>query len=186
MVTTVGREEFVLQKKYEDCAKWGQGGRVLWLTLNRPRIHNAFDDRLIAAIAKAFRDDASGDKTLRAVVLAGAGKSFCAGADLNWMKRMVDFSQEQNYRDSQGLAEMMEAIQSCPIPVVARVHGVALGGGVGLVAACDYVLMGEWVSWGLTEVNLGLIPAVVGPAVIEKNRSGSGKGGLSQWLNILR
>ena len=140
---------------------------IYWATLNRPEVHNAFNPELIAQLAQAFERVAQ-DSSARAVVLMGQGKSFCAGADLNWMKGVAKYSREENYQDSMRLAHMLEAIQCCPVPVVGRVHGAALGGGVGLVAACDYVLMGEWVQWGLTEVHLGLVPAVISSAVIEK------------------
>ena len=142
-------------------------GGIYWVTLNRPRVHNAFNPELIGQLTQAFEQVAQDDGA-RAVVLAGEGKSFCAGADLNWMRDVAQYSREENYQDSQRLAHMIEAIQSCPVPVIGRVHGAALGGGVGLVAACDYVLMGEWVQWGLTEVRLGLVPAVISSAVIQK------------------
>ena len=137
------------------------------VTLNRPKVHNALDEHLMAEIVTAF-SKAARDDSLRAVVLGGSGKSFCAGADLHWMKRVAGYSREENDADSLLLAEMIEAVQQCPHPVVGRVHGAALGGGVGLVAACDYVLMEQKASWGLTEVNLGLVPAVISPAVIQK------------------
>ena len=140
---------------------------VSWLTLNRPQVHNAFNDQLIAEIKESF-DQLSRDDSLRAVVLDARGSSFCAGADLHWMKRMVDYSREENYRDSLCLAEMFEAIDRCPVPVLARVRGAALGGGVGLLAACDYVLMTSSAQWGLTEVHLGLVPAVISTWVIQK------------------
>ena len=143
---------------------------ILWVTLNRPKIHNAFDQELIAQLTGAFRrvGENPDQPTARAVVLAGRGKSFCAGADLQWMRQMKDCSREENYKDSLCLANMLEAIQQCPLPVVGRVHGAALGGGVGLMAACDYVLMDDSAQWGLTEINLGLVPAVISPAVMQK------------------
>ena len=144
--------------------KKNQIGRII---LNRPEVHNAFNQELIAQITRAFQE-LKEERSLRVVVLGGKGKSFCAGADLNWMKKTKDFSQEENYADSFRMATMMEAIQQCPLPVVGRIQGAALGGGVGLMAACDYVLMLESAPWGLTEVNLGLIPAVISSAVIQK------------------
>ena len=149
--------ELLVEKKDQIC----------WITLNRPEVHNAFNHELIAEITRAFQE-LEEERNLRVVVLGGKGKSFCAGADLNWMKKMKDFSQEENYADSFRMATMIEAIQQCPLPVVARIQGAALGGGVGLMAACDYVLMLESAPWGLTEVNLGLIPAVISSAVIQK------------------
>lgn len=150
--------------EFLECTR--EGG-IVWLTLNRPQVHNAFNDEVIAEITNLFCDLAR-DNSLRAIVLAARGSSFCAGADLNWMERMVGYSQEENYRDSLLLAEMFEAIDRCPVPVLARVHGAALGGGVGLVAVCDYVLMMSSAPWGLTEVHLGLVPAVISTWVVQK------------------
>lgn len=140
---------------------------ILYLTLNRPEVHNAFNDDLIGEITSAFQSTYE-DSDLRAVVLQGEGKSFCAGADLNWMKSMKDYSFDENYADSMRLSDMFVAIEQCPVPVVCRLHGAALGGGVGLVSSCDYVLALDSAKLGLTEVNLGLIPAVISPFVINK------------------
>ncbi len=139
---------------------------VCTLTLNRPDIHNAFDDSLIAAITTAFTELGT-DPTVRVVILAGAGKSFSAGADLGWMKRMASYGRDDNYADALALAEMVHAIAACPKPVIARVHGAAFGGGVGLVAACDMAVGGPRASFCLSEVKLGLIPAAISPYVIE-------------------
>ncbi|MCY4644399.1 MAG: enoyl-CoA hydratase-related protein [Bacteriovoracales bacterium] len=148
--------------------------RIGWVTLNRPKVHNALNENLMAQITKAFYDLRNKDG-IRAVVLEGKGKSFCAGADLHWMKKVAGNSREENYRDSLRLAEMIVTIQRCPYPVVGRIHGAALGGGVGLVAACDYVLMEQKATWGLTEVNLGLVPAMISQAVIQKIGLGQAK-----------
>lgn len=131
---------------------------VATLTLNRPAVHNAFNDELIARLHQAF-SGLGADSKVRAIVLAGAGKSFCAGADLNWMKAMVGYSEAENLADSRRLADMLYAIHACPKPTVARVHGAALAGGVGLISACDIVVAAEHALFAITEVRLGLIPA---------------------------
>jgi len=137
-----------------------------WLTLNRPDVHNAFDDALIARMAEslaAFRDDPN----VRAVVVRGAGRSFSAGADLNWMQRMGGYTFEENVDDALGLAEMIRALDELPKPTIALVQGPAYGGGVGLVAACDMAIAAaETAKFALTEVKLGLIPAVISPHVL--------------------
>ena len=140
-------------------------GGVRQIALNRPDVHNAFDDALIAeltgALVEAGRDDA-----VRAVVLTGTGASFSAGADLNWMRGMAAASEEANREDSLRLAALMRTLQFCPKPTIARVNGAAYGGGVGLVAACDIALGAEGAKFGLTEVKLGLVPAVISPYVV--------------------
>jgi methylglutaconyl-CoA hydratase len=138
---------------------------VVRLTLSRPEIHNAFDDRQIAELTAAFRDLAAAD-AVRAVVLTGAGRSFSAGADLNWMRRTSTYGEAENLRDANALAGLMKALYDLPQPTVARVNGAALGGGTGLVACCDMVIAGESAVFGTTEVRLGIIPAVIGPYVI--------------------
>jgi methylglutaconyl-CoA hydratase len=138
---------------------------VLWLTLNRPEIHNAFDDRQIVELTRAFGDLAS-DNTVRAVVLTGTGRSFSAGADLNWMRRTATYTEDDNLRDAKSLAKLMRVLHELPKPTVARVNGAALGGGTGLVACCDIVVASEQAAFGTTEVRLGIIPAVIGPYVI--------------------
>ncbi len=139
----------------------------LTITLNRPEIHNAFNDELISLLTTRF-NDFSGDESVRVVVIAGAGKSFCAGADLKWMKKMVDYSLEENIADSKKLAGLFHAINDCSVPVIGKVHGAALGGGVGIVAACDYVIASNNALFGFSEVRLGIIPAVISPFVMEK------------------
>lgn len=131
---------------------------VATVTLNRPAVHNAFNDDLIARLDNAFTG-LGADPKVRVVVLAGNGKSFCAGADLNWMKAMAGYSEAENVADSSRLAEMLYKIHSCPKPTVARIHGAALAGGVGLVSACDMAVAAEHAKFGITEVKLGLIPA---------------------------
>jgi methylglutaconyl-CoA hydratase len=138
---------------------------VIRLTLNRPAIHNAFDDRQIAELSEAFAGLAT-DASVRAVVLTGAGRSFSAGADLNWMRRTSTYGEAENLRDANALAALMKALYELPQPTVARVNGAALGGGTGLVACCDIVVAGEDAVFGTTEVRLGIIPAVIGPYVL--------------------
>ena len=139
---------------------------VATVTLNRPEIHNAFDEALIAKLTETFvaLDD---DGDVRIIVLAGAGRSFCAGADLNWMKRMAAFGQDENLRDATALAAMLRALYALSKPTIARVHGAAYGGGVGLIAACDIAVAVPEATFALTEAKLGLIPATIGPYVIE-------------------
>jgi methylglutaconyl-CoA hydratase len=139
---------------------------VAIVTLNRPELHNAFDETLIAKLTEAFisLDD---DPQVRAVVLIGAGRSFCAGADLNWMKRMASFGPEENLADANALAAMLRALNALSKPTIARVHGAALGGGAGLVAACDIAVGAQDAVFALSEARLGLIPATISPYVIE-------------------
>jgi methylglutaconyl-CoA hydratase len=138
---------------------------VAWLTLNRPEVHNAFDDGLIRALTAELLRLAR-QETVRAVVLTGAGKSFSAGADLAWMRRTADYAEAENLADAKALAQLMQVLNELPLPTVARVNGAALGGGVGLVAACDIAIAADHARFGTTEVRLGLIPAVIGPYVV--------------------
>ncbi|MEP6592832.1 MAG: enoyl-CoA hydratase-related protein [Acidobacteriota bacterium] len=142
-------------------------GRVLRLTINRPEVRNAFDEDCIARLTAAAVA-AGDDREIRAVVLAGAGPVFCAGADLGWMARAVSFSHRENLADAEDLARMLERLDTVPVPVVGRVQGAALGGGLGLAAVCDIVVAAEDAVFGLTEVKLGLLPAVVAPYVVRK------------------
>jgi len=139
---------------------------VATVMLNRPERHNAFDDALIAQLTTTLRA-LGADPAVRVVVLGGAGKSFSAGADLNWMQRMASYTRDENYRDALALAELMETLDSLPKPTIARVHGPAFGGGVGLVACCDIALASEAASFCLSEVKLGLIPAAISPYVVK-------------------
>jgi methylglutaconyl-CoA hydratase len=138
---------------------------VARVTLDRPDVHNAFNDQLIKLVTDAFTELGSREE-VRVIILAGNGKSFCAGADLNWMKRMVEYSHEQNVEDARAAARMFLAIAKCPKPVIARIHGAALGGGAGLAAACDIAIAVEAAQFGFTEVKLGILPAVISPFVI--------------------
>ncbi|NQW01560.1 MAG: enoyl-CoA hydratase/isomerase family protein [Rhodospirillales bacterium] len=135
------------------------------VTMSRPDIHNAFDDRLIADMIAAFEALAASQE-VRVVVVAGEGKSFSAGADLNWMRRMADYSQADNIADARNLAKLLALIAGFPRPVIARVQGAAFGGGVGLVSACDMAIGADNALFALSEVKLGLIPAVISPFVI--------------------
>jgi methylglutaconyl-CoA hydratase len=135
------------------------------ITMNRPERHNAFDDALIAELTEAFRSMEAEDG-IRVVVLSGAGRSFSAGADLNWMKRMAGFSIDENRRDAMAMATLMRTIAHFRKPTVARVHGAAYGGGVGLVACCDIAVASHTATFSLSEAKLGLIPAVISPYVI--------------------
>lgn len=135
------------------------------VTLNRPERHNAFDDALIAELTEALRS-MEGEGAIRIVVLSGAGRSFSAGADLNWMKRMAGFSADENRRDAMALATLLRTIAHFRKPTVARVHGPAYGGGVGLVACCDIAVASQSASFSFSEAKLGLIPAAISPYVI--------------------
>ncbi len=141
-------------------------GRIARLTLNRPELRNAFDDALIVALAEALRQ-LDADPEVRAVVLAGNGPAFCAGADLNWMKRMAGYGYEQNLADASALAGMLKTLDRLSKPTIARVHGPAFAGGVGLVAACDIAIgAAPGAEFCLTEVKLGLSPATISPYVV--------------------
>ena len=140
-------------------------GHVATVTLNRPEMRNAFNETMIADVTAAFtalgaRDD------VRAIVLAGSGKAFCAGADLNWMRKMAGYSDEENRADAMCLARMLSAVYRCPKPVVARVHGDAYAGGIGLVCTADIVIAADTVHFCLSEARLGLMPATIAPYVI--------------------
>jgi methylglutaconyl-CoA hydratase len=143
----------------------GIAARVATVTLNRPQVRNAFDDAAIAEITQAFRE-LGNDAELRAIVLAARGPVFCAGADLNWMKKMAGYTREENRADAHRLAAMLRVIDACPKPVMAKVQGDCYAGGMGLAAACDIVIAGENATFCLSEVKLGLIPATISPYVI--------------------
>jgi methylglutaconyl-CoA hydratase len=140
-------------------------GPIGIVTLNNPDKHNAFDDVLIADLTAALKALDAND-TLRLVVLSATGKSFSAGADLNWMKRMAEYSEEENFRDAMGLAELMRTLHGMKKATIARVQGPAYGGGVGLVACCDMAVGTHAAAFSLSEAKLGLIPAVISPYVI--------------------
>lgn len=148
--------------KYLEVIDKEHGVKEVWL--NRAELHNAFNAELIEemiSLFESFKDE-------RLIILSGRGPSFCAGADLNWMKAMKNYSKKENFRDSKRLAKMFSAINECNIPVIGRINGHALGGGVGLVSVCDYVIATTETLMGFTEVRLGLIPAVISPYCISK------------------
>jgi methylglutaconyl-CoA hydratase len=140
---------------------------VAFVTLNRPEIHNAFDEQLISALIKEFSALEKNPK-VKIAALMGKGESFCAGADLNWMKKMAKFSKVENYKDAKNLAKLFSVLHNFKKPLLAKVHGNVLGGGVGLVAVCDFIIASNQTRFGLTEVKLGLVPAVISPYVLSK------------------
>jgi methylglutaconyl-CoA hydratase len=135
------------------------------ITLSRPDVRNAFNDEVIAELKNAFLAVAQ-DSAVRCVVLAAEGPAFCAGADLNWMRRMADYTREENLADAGELAAMLRAIYACPQPTIARVQGDVYAGGMGLVAACDMAVSVDTANYCLSEVKLGLIPATISPYVV--------------------
>jgi methylglutaconyl-CoA hydratase len=140
---------------------------VLSVSLNRPEVRNAFNEEVMDDLAHAFGVEAA-EKEVRAVVLKGEGPSFCAGGDLNWMKKAVDFSYEENLHDTRKLAQMFSLLNECPKPVIGAIHGAAIGGGVGLVSICDIAVSTADTQYSLSEVRLGIVPACIGPFVIAK------------------
>jgi methylglutaconyl-CoA hydratase len=142
---------------------------VARVTLNRPDVHNAFNASLIADLRSTFASlSREGPTELRAVVLAGTGPSFCAGADVAWMRAAMALDVEGNEQDAMAMADMFESLDSCPVPVIARVQGAALGGGMGLCAVSDLVIAESGAKFGFTESRLGILPAVISPFVIAK------------------
>ncbi len=139
----------------------------LTITLNRPDLRNAFNAQLISELTQVFKTEALNPQ-VRVVILQGAGKAFSAGGDLNWMKESINYTREQNIADAEKLSTLLTTINECPKPVVAKVHGAALGGGMGLVSVCDIVVSTKECQFGFTEARLGLIPAVIGPFVLAK------------------
>lgn len=150
-----------------DNLRLERSGPVATVTMARPEVHNAFNEALIAELHAGFSELAT-DDSVRVVVLAGEGKSFSVGADLNWMKRMSEESEAANRTDAERLAAMLRCVAECPKPVVARVHGGALGGGSGLTAAADVAIASEAAFFGFSEVRFGLAPATIGPYVVER------------------
>jgi methylglutaconyl-CoA hydratase len=154
--------------------KLSREGVVAQLRLSRPDVRNAFDDTVLEELTRAA-GELGDDDSVRAVVLSGEGKVFCAGADINWMRRMVDYTPEENLADSRRLAAMLRALDRIPRPLVCRVHGVALGGGVGLLSVCDLVVAADDAVFGLSEVRLGIQPAVISPFVLRRLSQGVGR-----------
>ena len=151
----------VLETRFDETF----GGNVCHVTLNRPDVRNAFNAELIAALTATFQELATRDD-LRVVVLGANGKAFCAGADLNWMRAMADYSWEQNQADAKKLADMLWTLYQCPVPIVGRVQGDCYAGGMGLAAVCDVLLASSNVTFCLSEARLGLSPATISPYVV--------------------
>lgn len=148
-----------------------RGAKVGRIWLDRPDVHNAFDARMIGELRAALRTLAA-DDAVRVVVLSGTGPSFCAGADLNWMRRIVRFTYEQNLTESLELAEWLQELFSLPKPTIARVNGAAIGGGAGFLSACDIVIASTEARFGLSEVKIGLVPACIAPYVLRRTGEG--------------
>jgi methylglutaconyl-CoA hydratase len=144
-----------------------QEGPIVRVVLNRPDVRNAFNEELIADLT-AWAESVTAAGPARVAVLSGAGKVFCAGADLTWMSKMVGYTRDENVRDAREMARMFDALDRLPIPLIGRVHGAALGGGAGLAAVCDIVVAAENALFAFTEVKLGILPAVISPFVLAK------------------
>jgi methylglutaconyl-CoA hydratase len=147
-----------------------RNGAVEYLTLNRPDVRNALNGELVAELSAwaASAGEAARRREIRAAVVSGAGPAFCAGADAKWMAGTIGYSEEENRRDAHRLAAMFQALDHLPVPLIARVHGTALGGGAGLVAVCDIAVADETAVFGFPEVKLGIVPATIGPFVLGK------------------
>jgi methylglutaconyl-CoA hydratase len=144
-------------------------GPIEYVTLNRPDVRNAFNEQVIAELAEwAARASLHPHEAARVVVLAGAGKTFCAGADIAWMSKTIQYSEEENLRDAAAMSRMFAALNELPMPLIGRIHGAALGGGAGLAAVCDIVVADEQTLFGFTEVKLGILPAVISPFALAK------------------
>ncbi len=141
--------------------------KVATVTLNRPEVHNAFNDQMLIELIDVFKE-LEKDESVRVVVMTGNGKSFCAGADLNWMGSMINYSYEENIEDSNRVSECMYRLYTLPQPTICRANGSAIGGGMGLVSACDIVIAAETAKFSLSEVKIGLVPACISPFVIQK------------------
>ncbi len=157
----------MIKKQSFETISYSFKDQIATITLNRPEVHNAFNEVMIAELTEVFKK-ISEDEVVRVVVLTGKGRSFSAGADLNWMKKMKDYSYQQNLADSLKLAELFYLMYSLPQPIIARVNGAAIGGGTGLVAVCDIAIASENAKFSLSEVKLGLVPACISPYVIRK------------------
>ncbi len=142
-------------------------GPLVRVILNRPDVRNAFNEESIAELT-AWAESVAPGGAARVAVLSGAGKVFCAGADVTWMSKMVAYTHEENVRDARAMARMFEALDRLPIPLIGRIHGAALGGGTGLAAVCDIVVAADDTSFAFTEVKLGILPAVISPFVLAK------------------
>jgi methylglutaconyl-CoA hydratase len=143
------------------------GGAVVRVIFDRPEVHNAFNSVMIGELGVVF-NRLRERKDVRVIVLTGRGRSFCAGADLNWMREIIGYSFEQNMRESLQIADLMQAIHTCPKPTIAMVNGAAIGGGVGFLSACDIAVAADTAKIGLSEVKIGLVPAAISPYVVRK------------------
>ncbi|MEW6456849.1 MAG: enoyl-CoA hydratase/isomerase family protein [Acidobacteriota bacterium] len=161
-----------MEKKNLETVKFIQENSLAKVILNRPEVHNAFNEVMIQELLDVF-DYIKKMEEIRVVILTGQGKSFCSGADLNWMKKMKEFSYKENFNDALKLAELLYNIYSHPKPTIVKVNGAAIGGGTGLVSVCDIAVASEKSIFGLSEVKIGLIPAVISPYLIR--RCGEGK-----------
>jgi len=151
--------------------KFEKKDNIAYVLFNRPEIHNAFNSTVISEMSDIFYQIAK-DESLRAVVLTGAGKSFCAGADLNWMKSIKEQGYETNLNESNSLADLFYQIYTCKLPVIGRINGAAIGGGTGFVALCDIAIAAKSAVFSFSEVKIGLVPACIGPYVIDKMGEG--------------
>ena len=142
-------------------------GSVEYVTLNRPEVRNAFNEHVIDELSR-WAAAVADDDAVRVAVLGGAGKAFCAGADLTWMSRMVAYTHEENVRDASTAARMYAALDRLPVPLIGRIHGAAIGGGAGLAAVCDIVAAEADATFGFTEVKLGILPSIIAPYVLSK------------------
>ena len=154
------------QAAYETVV-FSKEGKIARVIFNRPEVHNAFNSKMIGEIDDAFEKIRS-DESIRMVILTGEGKSFCAGADINWMREIIDYSYEQNLEESLQLAEVLHKIYALPKPTIAMVNGTAIGGGNGFLSACDISVASEEAKFGLSEVKIGLVPAAISPYVMRR------------------
>ena len=154
--------------------KFEKNDNIAYVLFNRPEIHNAFNSTVISEMSDVFYQIAKGD-ALRAVVLTGEGKSFCAGADLNWMRAVKEQGYESNLNESNSLADLFYQIYTCKLPVIGRINGAAIGGGTGFVALCDIAIAAKSAVFSFSEVKIGLVPACIGPYVIKKMGEGKAR-----------
>ena len=154
--------------------KYEKKSKVGYVTFNRPEIHNAFNATVIDEMSQLF-DELGNDNDLRLILLTGEGKSFCAGADLNWMRSVVDQSYDENINESNRLADLFYKIYSFKLPVIGKINGAAIGGGTGFVAVCDIAIAAESAKFSFSEVKIGVVPACIGPYVIKKMGEGKAR-----------
>jgi len=156
-----------MKKKTYETIIFSMDKRIARISLNRPEVHNAFNSAMIAELDDAF-ERVMADKSIRVVILSGEGKSFCAGADINWMREIIHYSFKQNLEESLQLAEVLHKIYLLPKATIAMVNGTAIGGGTGFLSACDMAVASEEAKFGLSEVKIGLVPAAISPYVIQR------------------